>query len=121
MGAEMTGITVTGFVASDVESTPAGPGQEAAASFMLGASPNTFDQATGAPLNESTQWFTVKLTGPLATNAAASLSKGHRVIASGRFGYRQWESSGRICSELTLNASALGHDLTFGSSSFTAA
>ena len=120
MGAEMTGITLTGFVASEIESTPAGPGQEAAASFRLGTAPNAFDQATGAPLNESPQWFTVKLSGPLASNAAASLSKGQRVIVTGRFGHRQWESLGQIRSELTLNASALGHDLTFGSSSFTA-
>jgi single-strand DNA-binding protein len=111
MGAEMTGITVTGFVASDIEGTPAAPGQEAAASFRLGTVP--------AP-HESPQWFTVNLSGPLATNAAASLRKGQRVIVSGRFGQRQWESHGQIRSELTLDASALGHDLTFGSSTFTA-
>jgi single-strand DNA-binding protein len=111
MGAEMTGITVTGFVATDIESTPAAPGQEAAASFRLGTVP--------AP-NESPQWFTVNLSGPLAANAAISLHRGQRVIATGRFAHRQWESNGKIRSELTLDASALGHDLTYGSSSFTA-
>lgn len=115
----MTDITLTGFVASDIESTPSGPAQEATASFRMGTSGNAFDRATGAPLNESPQWFTVKLRGPLATNAAASLRRGQRVIVSGRFAHRQWESRGRIQSELTLDASAVGHDLAFGSSSFT--
>ena len=115
----MIDITLTGFVASDVESAPAGPAQEATASFKMGTSGRAFDQATGAPVNESPQWFTVKLRGPLAANAAASLRRGQRILAFGRFGHRQWESQGQIKSELTLEAASVGHDLMWGTSSAT--
>jgi single-strand DNA-binding protein len=115
----MIDITLTGFVASDVESTPTGPAQEATASFRMGTSGRSFDPATGAPVNDSPQWFTVKLSGPLAANAAASLRRGQRILAIGRFSHRQWESNGRIRSELTLEAVSVGHDLTWGTSALT--
>lgn len=115
----MIDITLTGFVASDVESTPAGPSQEATASFRMGTTGRAFDAATGTPVSESPQWFTVKLRGPLAANAAASLRRGQRILAFGRFGHRQWESNGRIRSELTLEAVSVGHDLTWGTSTAT--
>lgn len=118
MDPEMIGITLTGFVASDVETAAAGT-QEPAATFRLGSSTAAFDQTPGAPVDESPQWFTVKLRGPLASNAAVSLRRGDRIIVSGRFAQRQWETLGQIKSELTLEASALGHDLAWGTSSFT--
>lgn len=115
----MIDITLTGFVASDVESTATGPSQEATASFRMGTTGRAFDPATGTPVSESPQWFTVKLRGPLAANAAASLRRGQRILTFGRFGHRQWESNGRIRSELTLEAVSVGHDLTWGTSTAT--
>lgn len=115
----MIDITLTGFVASDVESTPTGPAQEATASFRMGTTGRAFDPTTGAPVNESPQWFTVKLSGKLAANVAASLRRGQRILALGRFSHRQWESDGRIRSELTLEAVSVGHDLTWGTSALT--
>lgn len=118
MDPEMIDITLTGFVASDVEAVTEGA-QEPAVTFRLGSSTPAFDRATGAPVDDSPQWFTVKLNGRLASNAAASLRSGDRIIVSGRFAQRQWETLGQIKSELTLEASALGHDLAWGTSSFT--
>lgn len=112
----MIDVTLRGFIASDVQSTPESHSQEATASFMMGSTGRAFDPATGSPLNEPTQWFTVRLTGKLATNATASLRKGDRILAFGPFHHRQWESNGRIRSELTLEAVSVGHDLTWETS-----
>ncbi|AFR34546.1 single-stranded DNA-binding protein [Arthrobacter sp. Rue61a] len=115
----MIDVTLRGFIASDVQSTPENHSQEATASFMMGSTGRAFNPATDSPPNRPTQWFTVKLTGKLATNAAASLRKGDRILAFGPFTHRQWESHGRIRSELALEAISVGHDLTWGTSTLT--
>lgn len=62
---------------------------------------------------EETTWIDVTAWGSLAENAAASLSKGARVIVSGRLKTETWEDRETQAkrSKLSLQADAIGPDL----------
>lgn len=66
-----------------------------------------------------TQWFAVKAWNDLAVNACASLRRGDPVIVSGRVLLEEWDSDEGRQKMLVLRASALGHDLSRGRTSFT--
>jgi single-strand DNA-binding protein len=51
-------------------------------------------QSTKRGEDEIPQFFNLTVWGDLAENAAASFSKGDRVIVVGRLEYRTWESEG---------------------------
>lgn len=65
------------------------------------------------------RWYTIRLWGSLASNAAVSLHKGNPIVVIGRPTAQAWQDrEGKVRSELAVNASAIGHDLNFGVSSF---
>lgn len=65
------------------------------------------------------RWYTVRAWDRLAQNIATSLSKGQPVIVVGRPVSNAWvDSNGQIHSEIVINASAVGHDLSMGSAMF---
>ena len=66
-----------------------------------------------------TQWFAVKAWNDLAVNACASLRRGDPVVVSGRVMLEEWDSDEGRQKMLVLRASALGHDLSRGRTSFT--
>ncbi|MBW4033500.1 MAG: single-stranded DNA-binding protein [Acidobacteria bacterium] len=55
----------------------------------------------------------------LATNVVGSISKGQRVVVSGRLRVRDWESGDRAGTTVEIDADAIGHDLSWGSAVFT--
>ncbi|GGH99487.1 single-stranded DNA-binding protein [Arthrobacter liuii] len=77
-----TSITVTGNLTADPELrfTPAGA---AVANFTIASTPRAFDQARGAWVDGETLYLRASLWRGAAENAAASLGKGVRVIATG--------------------------------------
>ncbi|MEV8042128.1 single-stranded DNA-binding protein [Arthrobacter sp. NPDC080082] len=77
-----TGATVTGNLTADPELrfTDAGT---AVANFTIASTPRTFDQTRGAWVDGETLYLRASIWRGAAENAAASLAKGTRVIATG--------------------------------------
>jgi single-strand DNA-binding protein len=87
-------------------------------SFRLASSYRKFDQETRTWVTAETNWFTVSAFRKLAMNAGSSLSKGDRVIVQGRLRIRDWDNGERSGTSVEIDAEAIGHDLSFGTSSF---
>jgi len=60
---------------------------------------------------EETSFFDVNAWGELADNVASSLSKGSRVIVSGRLEQQSWEKDGQKQSKVVLVADDIGPSL----------
>jgi single-strand DNA-binding protein len=87
-------------------------------SFRLASSYRKFDQETKTWVTSETNWYTISAFRKLAVNAGSSLSKGHRVIVQGRLRIRDWDNGERSGTSVEIDADAIGHDLSFGTSSF---
>jgi single-strand DNA-binding protein len=55
----------------------------------------------------------------LAINSAGSINKGDRVLVVGKLRVRDWDNGERAGTSVEIEAEAVGHDLSWGSSSFT--
>ena len=108
-------ITVIGNVASIPERREL-PGGVPAISFRLASSERRLEN--GQWVDTHTNWYWVSAYRKLADHALASLEKGQRVIVSGRFRVKQWESGGKSGSSAEIDAEGLGHDLMFGTTTF---
>lgn len=67
----------------------------------------------------TSNWYTATAFNALAINAKASISKGDRIIVVGEINVRDWDNGERSGTSVELEAIALGHDQSFGSSVFT--
>lgn len=83
-------VTVIGNLTRDPELrfTPSG---QAVASFGLAVNRRWQDRASGE-WNEQTSFFDVKCWSQMAENVGESLSRGARVVVSGRLEQRSWET-----------------------------
>lgn len=64
-------------------------------------------------------WYSVSAYRGLAEHTLASVRKGQRVVVVGAFKLREWESNGRQGVAAEIDAFSLGHDLLWGTSTFT--
>ena len=87
-------------------------------SFRLASGSRRFDKDSGAWADGDTNWFTVVAFRQLAVNANESLSKGDRILVSGRLKVRDWDNGERTGTTVEIEADCLGHDLLFGTSTF---
>ena len=87
-------------------------------SFRLAAPQRRFDSESGRWTSDQTNWFSVSSFRKLAENGNASLAKGDRVVVSGRLKIRDWDNGERSGTSIELDAEAIGHDLTFGTTEF---
>ncbi|MDT0165055.1 single-stranded DNA-binding protein [Actinotalea sp. AC32] len=87
-------------------------------SFRLATTPRWYDGKLGRWVDGRTEWITVKAFRDVAFNVAASVRKGDPLVAAGRMRTEEWTSEGVVRTGLVLDVSALGHDLTRGTSSF---
>ena len=101
-------ITVAGLVATTPRHLVTQDGLPIT-SFRLAASHRKFDRA----LN------TVTAFRQLAINAAGSVSKGERLLVTGKLRVRDWDNGDRVGTSVEIEADALGHDLCWGNSVFT--
>lgn len=88
-------------------------------SFRLASSTRRFDRATSRWVDGETNWYTVTAFNALATNANSSLSKGDRIMLTGKLRVRDWDNGERTGTSVEIEADAMGHDLTWGNSEFT--
>jgi single-strand DNA-binding protein len=111
-------IILTGLVATVPRHLVTGEGLPIT-SFRLASSQRRFDRAQQKWVDGDTNWYTITTFRQLAINAAGSVSKGDRVVVTGRLRIRDWEAGERAGTTVDIEADALGHDLTWGSTSFS--
>lgn len=111
-------ITLTGLVATPPKHIVTSEGLHIA-SFRLASTQRKYDKTEQKWVDADTNWYTVTAFRSLATNAIGSILKGQRVVVSGRLRVRDWQNGEKAGTVVEVDADALGHDLTFGTSQFT--
>ncbi|MEF2976922.1 single-stranded DNA-binding protein [Subtercola sp. YIM 133946] len=111
-------ISLTGVVATDPRHITTNEGLEIT-SFRLASSQRRFDKSRNSWIDTGTNWYTVTAFRQLAANMAGSLNKGDRVVASGRLRVREWTNGEKNGTTMEIEAEALGHDLSWGTASFS--
>lgn len=111
-------VTVTGFVGNDPRHNVTDAGL-AITSFRLASTRRYFDRAKGEWADGETNWYSVAAFRQLAVNAAASVSKGDRVVVHGRLRVRPWETGEKSGTAIEIDADAIGHDLSWGRTEVT--
>jgi len=111
-------ITVTGLIATTPRHLVT---QDALpiTSFRLAASTRRFDKNQDKWVDGETNWYTVTAFKQLAINAAGSLNKGDRIMVTGKLRIRDWDNGERAGTSVEVEATSIGHDLSWGSSVFT--
>jgi single-strand DNA-binding protein len=111
-------ITVAGLVATTPRHLVTQDGLPIT-SFRLAASHRKFDKNQNKWIDGETNWFTVTSFRQLAINSAGSVSKGDRVLVTGKLRVRDWDNGERAGTSVEIEADNLGHDMSWGSSVFT--
>ncbi|WP_062076636.1 single-stranded DNA-binding protein [Demequina globuliformis] len=116
-------VTVTGWVAADAALVLSKDREPLdIAKFRVAQTPRHFSSGEGQWVNAKTEWFTVKVFGVGARAVVKSIKKGQPVIVTGKLRTNEWATSeGEPRIDLVIEATAVGHDATFGVSDFTRA
>jgi single-strand DNA-binding protein len=104
----MDKITLTGLVATSPKHLITAEGL-AITSFRLATAED----------DGPTNWYTVHTYRKLAMNVASSISKGERVILTGSLRIRDWDNGERAGTSVEIEATSIGHDLSYGTAEFT--
>jgi len=88
-------------------------------SFRLASSTRRFDRGQNKWVDGETNWYTITAFKQLAVNCAGSINKGDRIMVHGILRVRDWDNGERSGTSVEVEADAMGHDLTWGSSVFT--
>ena len=110
-------LVVRGLIATDPRLIETDKGLSVL-SFRLAAPQRRFDPEAGRWISDQTNWFSVSSFRKLAENSHNSLAKGDRVVVSGKLKIRDWDNGERSGTSVELDAEAIGHDLTFGTTEF---
>ena len=111
-------VTVSGLVATTPRHLVTQDGLPIT-SFRMAASHRRFGRTANKWVDGETNWFTVTAFRQLAINSAGSISKGERVLVTGKLRVRDWDNGERAGTSVEVEAEALGHDLTWGTAVFT--
>lgn len=111
-------ITVTGLVATTPRHLVTSEGLPIT-SFRLASTQRRYDRGEGRWVDGDTNWFTVTAFRQLATNVVGSVVKGQRLVVTGRLRVREWRTDEKSGTSVEIDADALGHDLSWGTASFT--
>jgi single-strand DNA-binding protein len=111
-------VTVTGNLTRDPELrfTPSG---QATASFAVAVN-RRWQNRSSQEWEEATSYFDVVCWGQLAENTAQSLSKGSRVVVTGRLDQRSWENQeGDRRSKVEITADEVAPSLRWATMTIT--
>ena len=111
-------ITVAGLVATTPRHLITQDGLPIT-SFRLACSNRRFDREQNKWVDGETNWFTVTAFRQLAINASTSVSKGERLLVTGKLRVRDWDNGERAGTSVEIEADHLGHDIFWGTSEFT--
>ncbi|SCK20675.1 single-strand DNA-binding protein [Streptomyces sp. WMMB 714] len=110
-------VTVVGNVATPVEFRRSAAGLPTAR-FRLASTVRRYDQRSGGWADAFTNFYTVWAWRSLAANLASSVTVGEPLVVTGQLRIRQTERDGRQFASADLTATAVGHDLSRGTSAF---
>jgi single-strand DNA-binding protein len=112
--ANETTLTIVGNLTGDPEMrvTPSGASMTR---FTVASTPRTYDKASGAWKDGEALFLSCTAWRDLAENVAESVSKGARVIVSGRLRQHRWEDNetGEKRSMMQLDVEEVGVSLRF--------
>lgn len=112
-------ITVCGTVGTDPVVREVSGGQAQVTSFRLANTPRVRDRQTNVWRDQPTSWFQVSCWRQLGANVADCVRKGQPVVVHGRLVVREWTTDdGQPRTRAEIEADCVGHDLTWGQSSF---
>jgi single-strand DNA-binding protein len=111
-----TKITLTGRIGGEVTLREVAEGRHVA-SFRVACTPSRYRD--GEWVKGTTSWHTVKAWNRLARHVAASLRNGDPVVVHGRLVADLWERDGKPQTSYEVVATAVGHDLSHGTTTFT--
>ena len=111
-------ITLTGLVATTPRHLVTSEGLPIT-SFRLASTQRRYDRGAQKWIDGETNWYTITAFRQLAINVVGSVNKGQRIVVSGKLRVRDWESGDRAGTTVEVDADALGHDLSWGTSVFT--
>jgi single-strand DNA-binding protein len=117
MEMSITTVTLTGFVATEPKLWFTKESRTAVVNLRVGTTPRRVD-ANGTWRDGTSSFFTVNCWRRLALNVHGSLRKGSPVIIRGRLRTRSWDDNGKVRTLVEIEADSIGHDLSFGWSTF---
>ncbi len=117
MGNDVT-VTLAGFMGTSPRLFASPTGNDFT-SFRIASTTRYLDRTRGEWVDGRTIWFTVKAWRGMAQNVVASLRKGDAVVVTGRLAVDEWTSPEGPRTNLVIEASALGPDLTRGQARFS--
>ena len=111
-------ITLTGLVATPPRHLVTSEGLPIT-SFRLASTQRRYDRQQSKWVDGETNWYTITAFRQLALNISASISKGDRIVTTGRLRIRDWTSAEKTGTNVEVDADSIGHDLSWGTASFT--
>jgi single-strand DNA-binding protein len=111
-------LTLTGLVATTPRHLITSEGLPIT-SFRLASTQRRYDRGAQKWIDGETNWYTVTCFRQLAINVVGSIEKGQRIVVAGRLRIRDWQSGDRAGTTVEIDADALGHDLSWGTSVYT--
>jgi single-strand DNA-binding protein len=111
-------IALSGLVATDPRHIITSEGL-AITTFRLASTQRRFDRGQSKWVDGETNWYTITAFRQLALNSAGSIKKGERVVVTGRLRIREWQSGDRTGLNVDVEAESLGHDLAWGTTTFS--
>ena len=111
-------ITVAGLVATTPRHIVTQDGLPIT-SFRIASSQRRFDRSQNRWIDGETNWFTVTCFRQLAISINESVNKGDRIIVQGSLRVRDWDNGERSGTSVEIDAVSLGHDLTWGTATFS--
>src|SRR5690554_4499925 len=113
-----TQITVIGNLTGDPELRFIQSGA-AVANFTVASTPRTFDRQTNEWKDGETLFMRCSLWREAAENVAESLTKGMRVIVTGRLVSRSWEANGEKRTVSEIQVDEVGPSLRYATAKVT--
>jgi single-strand DNA-binding protein len=110
-------VSLTGYVATQPKYRTLGNGASVL-SMRVAWTPRYVDRGTGEWVDGNTSFVTVSCWRKLADNVAMCLRKGDPVVVKGRLSVRDYEKDGIPRTEVDVDASSVGHDLSRGVAHF---
>lgn len=110
-------ITISGLVATTPRHIVTTDGLPIT-SFRLACGYRRFDRATMKWAEGEANWYTITSFKQLAINTAGSINKGDRIVVTGDLLIRDWDNGERAGTSVEVEATAIGHDLAWGTTTF---
>jgi single-strand DNA-binding protein len=112
-------ITLIGTVGSEPKYTTSQNGTDRIG-FRFATTHRKYDKNENKWVDASTNWFNVVAFKQLASNAAASITKGQRLVVQGRLEIREYDKEdGSKGTSVEILAETIAVDLTWGTATYT--